>query len=301
MHQNKPLVDIAFCCDKHMLPGLHVTIASLLSTFDRNRSLRLFWLHDGVSEIDLLNVQRTVSLHDLDVSLQAIEHNVEHRKQFTSLHGSFFPYARLDLAQILSSRKVLYLDSDLIIGTDLSMLYDYDLIGNVLGAPWESGVVGQALDADFLSRELNIPRDTPYFNSGVLLIDLLQWRENQIDKTVDILLEKYGSDCVSHDQSILNILFGNSFTKLPGHYNLEVYAHDRPRKRIEGCVAHLTGLPKPWDPFGGLNTYSRIWKQASAIAGVNKQESLTGKFDWSRFVTIFPSLAKLAFKKMSPR
>lgn len=292
-------VEVAFCCDKHMLPGLHVALESMLNAYKTSRPLVIVWLYEGVTKTDIRDIEDTISKHNLNVTLQTIPHNIEHCKKHASLHGSYFPYARLDLARIVQSTKIVYLDSDLIINTDVAALFDYDLQGEVLAAPWQDGTVERALDAPFLVDKLQIQKNTPYFNSGVLLIDLSLWREMHIDDKVNKLLSRHGASCISHDQSILNALFGSNFKKLPGFYNVQASPIDKPKKECQDCIIHLTGLPKPWDPFGYLNTYSSEWCQVFSKTAANKKKCFLHRDAWIRLGIVWPSIVKLLYKRFT--
>ena len=87
--------------------------------------------------------------------------------------------ARLFLDKLLPDNinRILYLDGDTLVLKDLSRFYNIDLGDNVLGMCPEPTV-------DKGRREFLALREAPYHNSGVLLIDLKQWRNREIGKKV---------------------------------------------------------------------------------------------------------------------
>lgn len=95
--------------------------------------------------------------------------------------------------------KLLYLDGDIIVQTDLSELGKTDFTDKEYGAVVEDSGV---LYSETLIRQ-NIPE---YFNSGVMLLNLKALRENKIpEKLVE---EKFNSkDNSLMDQHVLNIVF----------------------------------------------------------------------------------------------
>ncbi|KAK1316727.1 putative galacturonosyltransferase-like 4 [Acorus calamus] len=96
-------------------------------------------------------------------------------------------YARIYLADILplDVRRVIYLDSDTVLVNDIAQLWEVDLEGRVVGAPeychanftkyftdafWRDPVLSKkAFDA----RSKRAPC---YFNTGVMVMDVEQWR-----------------------------------------------------------------------------------------------------------------------------
>src|SRR4029077_14814785 len=78
--------------------------------------------------------------------------------------------------------RVLYLDSDLIVTGPLDELWSTDLVAHPLAAVTNPLYPGMST-AFF--RVLGLPTETAYFNSGVMLIDLEDWRRNH--RTEDVL------------------------------------------------------------------------------------------------------------------
>jgi lipopolysaccharide biosynthesis glycosyltransferase len=90
-------------------------------------------------------------------------------------------YARFLTPQIFPATvsRVLYLDCDILVLDDLGKFCTTDLERHLLGA------IHDGLDVQIKRNavQLNVPRVRDYFNAGVLLIDLDQWREKQIVET----------------------------------------------------------------------------------------------------------------------
>ncbi|KAG6426146.1 hypothetical protein SASPL_110362 [Salvia splendens] len=101
-------------------------------------------------------------------------------------------YARIYLPDLLppSLPRVIYLDSDLILVDDIANLWNIDLHSHVLGAP-------QYCHANFThyftpkfwstpSLGATFRRRRPcYFNTGVMVIDLLKWRRHGFTRKLE--------------------------------------------------------------------------------------------------------------------
>ena len=145
-----------------------------------------------------------------------------------------FPYtamARCFLTKILDENKVLYLDVDTIVDSDLSELWNWSLGGACLAAKREH------------ESESNRAIPDQYFNSGVMLMDLNSIRKLHLDDRVIKLLKT--CRFVFPDQDAINFVFKYRVSFLPNKFNAlggkEVYDD-------EIVIRHFAGIVKPWKP-----------------------------------------------------
>ncbi|KAF2314910.1 hypothetical protein GH714_037151 [Hevea brasiliensis] len=101
-------------------------------------------------------------------------------------------YARIYLADILPSnlKRIIYLDSDLVVVDDIARLWEVDLKGKVLGAP-------EYCHANFTKYFTELFWSNPvwaktfqgkrpcYFNTGVMVVDIEMWRQGVYTQKVD--------------------------------------------------------------------------------------------------------------------
>ncbi|OAY82584.1 probable galacturonosyltransferase-like 3 [Ananas comosus] len=107
-------------------------------------------------------------------------------------------YARIYLADLLprAVRRVIYLDSDLVVVDDVARLWSIDLGGRVLGAP---EYCHANLSAYFTAAFWSHPsypavfaarsRRPCYFNTGVMVIDLDRWRAGACTRRLEGWME----------------------------------------------------------------------------------------------------------------
>ena len=111
--------------------------------------------------------------------------------------------------------RVLYLDTDTLIANSILPLFSLDMKGKAIGA-----ITQNYPSAKESIKRLNYDENKGYFNSDVLLIDLKQWRENNLMKqSIDY--------CVKNieylrfvDQDALNVIFQDNKYELPLCYNI---------------------------------------------------------------------------------
>lgn len=198
-------------------------------------------------------------------------------------HSAFPPEAAfpLLLTDLLpeSVERVLFLDPDLLVLDDIGKIWETDLGGNYAGA-----VVDQAIPCASSPRGLNgggladIPDDAPYFNGGVLLIDLDRWRGDDIAGQARRYLERCTVDFFH--QEALNVVLWNKWMQLDQRWNLIASLTARPysmngARVIENPgIVHFAGKFKPWRIRVG-GPFASAYYDALANLGENAPTSNT--------------------------
>jgi lipopolysaccharide biosynthesis glycosyltransferase len=180
-------------------------------------------------------------------------------------------YFRLLIPDILRAKRALYLDIDTLILSDLQPLLSIDLKGAPLGAVRDilNPYLGSplALRGDVLPPELAM---RPYFNAGVLLMDLDLWRSEAIGRSAMSLIERNDARLRFMDQDALNLIVSGNFTELDPAWNMYPTpstvvdlksagltvladsiiggqpASDDVSIGADVKIAHFIGSPKPW-------------------------------------------------------
>ena len=170
---------IALCCTIDWLPYAAVTLLSCVQ--------------HGAAEVADLHVAvigaRTVDLEDFlrfskDNGFTAKLIEVSLPNEFASFPAlRFSPAAllRLKLDEILPADyfRVLYLDCDILAQAPVADIFAADLKGKALGAVEDyQSLPGPLSLFSSHTQEIGLARNARYFNSGVLLFDWMQTREN---------------------------------------------------------------------------------------------------------------------------
>src|SRR5699024_8863395 len=119
-----------------------------------------------------------------------------------------------DLLADKDYEKVLYIDCDVLVLDDVSKLYDTDIGEKVIGAIIDPG---QAL---VLGR-LGVETEDYYFNSGLMLINLANWRKANITEKTLAFLEEEEDKIIYHDQDALNAIVYEKWFPLHPKWNLQ--------------------------------------------------------------------------------
>ena len=170
---------------------------------------------------------------------------------------------RLRIGNLLPDEieRVLYIDSDVAVRRPLDELWETDLNGRVLGAVRDPVVPWAAAPAGLPWAELGVSPGTPYFNSGVLVIDTDLWRSQRISETSLQFLARHRF--LYGDQCALNAVLGGSWTPIGPQWNLQaghlasgkslawvIESHETLAAAIDDpAIVHFnsSSMRRPWD------------------------------------------------------
>ena len=163
----------------------------------------------------------------------------------------------LDLLMPDDVKRLLYLDADTLVLSDLSPLWDADLDGHALAAVQDTML--HHLQDSYVPEEIDGSVPLPNFNAGVALIDLDRWRSDAVCQRTRDLLQRHHGRLSSIDQQALNWALIGCWKPLPLVWNrmthvLAIPSHHctcfdqrefdialrRPR------IVHFSGTSKPW-------------------------------------------------------
>lgn len=225
------------------------------------RSMRLHVLHDatltsagrGALSGMAREAGQEIFFHSVDPHerLPGVNENSDVLRPltFATLYRLFIP----SLPGMKNCERVIYLDTDLIVETDLAELWDMDLGQALLGATPDPCICGAltrtegprvewARDVARFSLRLGIPT-ARYFNAGVLLLRLDAIRERKLfEEAARIVLNTPA--LLLPDQDALNKVFFEHSKMIPKKFNYIL--HSDPVLDLQEGVWHYSGENKPW-------------------------------------------------------
>ena len=170
-------------------------------------------------------------------------------------------YARILIPHLLEGERFLYLDSDLTVIDDISVLLDTDFGGRTIVAVRDRfGTFGKRFDA---GSSFGIPAQAPYFNSGVILIDANAWRKRNVSARVLEFMRENRSNGNLGDQDGLNVILHDDWAEADFRWNWQAVPDMRVARKArlfglgnqEKSVIHFVTSLKPWLP--GCNVHER--------------------------------------------
>lgn len=168
-------------------------------------------------------------------------------------------YYRILAAKLLPERldRVLYLDPDLVALHSLDELYSLDFDGCWFVAATHTKKALTRVNQVRLGAE----KYTPYINSGVMLLNLKELRENQSERELSDYVNRYARRLILPDQDIISALYGdkiklvdymryNLSDRMLGIYNADPANKKRGMRWVcrNTVIVHYCGKNKPWKP-----------------------------------------------------
>ena len=282
-------IPVFLAADNNYAPFVATTMASIL---DNTQSFVEFYVLDGgisqenKEKISLLKNQfQNFNVEFIKVNTEKCFENFS-----ISMHLSLSTYNRLLIPSIKPQiNKVVYLDVDIIVNSDIKELYEVDIENYPIAAVVDQGQsIQQIVD---VKKDLSIKGE--YFNAGVLLINCENWRRNDIQTKLLKIEKKYRDKIKTADQDILNCCFDNNYKIIDKKYNV-MFENDIIK------IRHFTSIIKPWQAdfyfYGAkpkkIQSTDLFWKYAQMTPFYD--EILKRKKDFLNSNILYKRLNKLA-------
>ena len=182
---------------------LAVTMKSIMY---HNKSVDFYIINQGIMSDWFRKIRRIVKMlggnvYSIPFNMEKISSQLE-----TSSSNSLMPYSKYFIADLVDREKVLYLDSDTLVNGQLKSLLSTDLEGFPVAAVKD-------IDGSF--------------NTGVLLIDTVKWRELNIStKCIELHAnwenKQFDTESSKNVQRVLNQIFKDNWLELDKRYNVQV-------------------------------------------------------------------------------
>lgn len=179
-------------------------------------------------------------------------------------------YYRLLAAELLPGTvdRVLYLDCDVIVTGSLKWIQEINIDNYAVGA-----VVDICFYDKSINKRLHYPSTFSYFNSGVLLLNLRYWRDNDIQSRCLEFLHKNYNLLSANDQDVLNAVLYDKTFFFPISYNYQVqfrkqdlFIHYSTQMQhmiigeTKPLIIHFAMPIKPWDILYYRLPFEQVWK-----------------------------------------
>lgn len=253
-------VVVVFAADEAYKEPLAIALLSLLESAASETRLHIFILDDGLTEAARQSLRELAAPfgHGLDF-IAAAPSLTEGLKPHGGISSS--AYLRLYIPDLLPAAcpRALYLDCDVLVRKDLTPLWRTDLRGLPAAAVWDL-LANSSPAFAFIKTQLDLHGSDPYFNSGVMLLDLELWRRERLGEQVLRYAALHPERLLLADQDALNVVLRQRWLPVPPIWNQQSGIHqvapedvppEERRQWLEArdhpAVIHFTGsLPKPW-------------------------------------------------------
>ena len=287
-------INVAFCIDNNYPLYTMLTINSILLNNKSNSDYTFYIINNNLSFFNKLRMKIYVTLRKQKIEFINIDTTVidNGKEIFADTETSYITRignARILLPEVLPNDidKILYLDSDLIVLSDLKELYDTPIDDYYAGM-----VLNHTLFNDDLKETEGIKKNGYYYNSGVILMNLPLWKQNNISKKLVDCIKRNKLEFI--DQDAINIVLRKHIKTLPYKYNNQIFLRVinqeelaeilAQSKRItvndikvkgkilipisETCILHFITKQKPWifyKDFSAYEYYYDYWGKSGLL------------------------------------
>lgn len=212
MSNEQEALNLVCTIDDAYAPHCAAMLTSLMA-HNAGERIRLFIVHSGLARNTLERMYAHASRLGLQPSFVFLD-PAQCASFPVSHHVTVSAYFRLFLPELLPARtrRLVFLDADAIVLGPLAELWHTDLGGAPLAAVRDLKGVAEASRLGLSGRQ-------GYFNSGLMVIDLEQWRARDLTrKSVEYVL-RHPERILWWDQDVLNTFFDGEWLPLHPRWN----------------------------------------------------------------------------------
>lgn len=257
-------IPIFLASDDNYLPYLAVTVKSIADNGTDGNIYDIKILTGGLSEerVDMLlsmDLPR-VNIEIVNINDTVNDHRAGLRKRLRDYYSESIFY-RIFIASLYPELdRAIYIDCDVVLVDDIAKLYDTDIGDCILGGVADESIPSVSEFCDYVERWVGVAPER-YINSGVLLINLDEFRRARIESLITELVATYNFDTVAPDQDYLNCLCKDRI------YYLDLSWNKQPKqeRRIPASHLHLIHynmFNKPWH-YHGVEYSDEFWAVAN--------------------------------------
>lgn len=201
--KNNNIAHIVYATDDKFAEILGVSLVSLLENSKEMDDIIVYILDSGISEENrkkLISVCRVYNRHK-PVFISAKDISKELSMEVAVDRGSLCQYSRLFVSTDLPSdlERVIYLDCDIIINQSISKLWNLDMKDKTIAALMDAF-------SKYYRDNINLQPNDIMFNSGVMLINLKRWKEQEVEAKLLKFISSKNGKIQQGDQGALNAI-----------------------------------------------------------------------------------------------
>ncbi|WP_349946250.1 glycosyltransferase family 8 protein [Lacrimispora sp. BS-2] len=217
-------MNVLYTCDDNYIWVMGISIISLYQNNTENDDLNVFLLGDHISDVNKNILKDIAGKYNRIISIIDIP-MLDIPKELVSRRWPISAFTRLFSAELLPDRldKILYLDCDTIINSDIKELESIDMHHYIFYG------VKDCIGSSY-KKNIGLSNNALYVNAGVLLIDLNELRKVNVYEVLSNYLKRYIAYINYADQDLLNGAFAGYIGILDPKYDvmtiMSVYTYE---------------------------------------------------------------------------
>lgn len=247
-------IDILVSFNKNYIKFFRVMLKSLVFN-NPGEVFRIWLLYSQIPREDLQELMEYCSMQIVLLIPVQIERSIFENAPVSKRYPQEM-YYRLMSPHLLPEyvKRVLYLDVDILAINPLRSLWEINLKDCVFAAASHSGIF-EAIDE---VNKVRLGQEHEYFNTGVILMDLVKGREIVRPDAIYACIREHGAELLLPDQDVFNYLYGKNTMQIDDRvWNYDARYFTAYRMRSGGecnmdwvmqntVFLHFCGKKKPW-------------------------------------------------------
>ena len=234
------MIPVIFGLDQSYLFQAFVVMHSVLKNSRKKYHFFLLTKDDIDESAKKLENELKKRYSNFSLSIRKIERYMFTKAKIFNPHLAQAAYYRLLIPELIREYdKCIYLDCDVIVNGDLGELFDIDITDFYLAGVRDCHLISVETVPTTHQKRLGIPSVKDYINSGVLLMNLLKLRKENL---VVAFLKQSEKENLYEDQDVLNYCCYGAIKILPLKYNLFHFYCGH-------TIRYLFDLPYPGSDF----------------------------------------------------
>lgn len=207
-------MNVMYTCDNNYVWLMGISTISLFENNKNIEELKVYLLGENISQESKKELKRIGDQYNREIVIIDVP-KLNIPPSLVSARWPLSAFTRLFSAIILPDNidKILYLDCDTIITSDISELDSICFNGNIAMG------VKDCISGTY-KQNIGLDRESPYINAGVILFDIKALRNVNINANIETYMNKYEKLINYADQDILNGMFKGRIGELDPKFDV---------------------------------------------------------------------------------
>ncbi len=272
-----PQINIVYMINSKYVPYMMVSLESVIANKDMSSRYNVYILAENFTPEDIATI-RKISGKNVGIIIRPTRKLALDKRHLGRFSSFDITLQKLFIADYLPDvKKVLYLDADTLVQSDLAELYKTG-ISRDYAAAVKDGLMYQFPEH---IAAVNPQHKDFYFNSGIMLLNLEKIRRDEIMRRAVIYFNTHNE--IFGDQDVLNVVFDGRVKPLSYRYNCNstffeekdaaflssFYEESVPQTTREvydrAVILHFAGH-KPWTQWFNHSYLKPLWQYYASQA-----------------------------------
>ena len=258
-------IPVVFCFDEKF--ASYAAVATYSAFLNSITPIKFYWVIPIKALSEVTSVKEKLPNADINIVIITVDDSpFESWKEMHHIKRA--SYLRLLIPDTVMENKAIYLDCDIIVQSDLSLLFSTNLGDNLIAGAAD-------LDGGALS-EVPFSKSDNYINCGVLVMNLDGLRKDMFFSKCRAVYEMFSEEVTWCDQCVINKYAENKKAVFHSKWNIYVWyimnhlplETEKLLHPKNASILHFGARIKPWHRSCRPQIADAWWKYANMLSGL---------------------------------